>query len=70
MRRETRFSLRWIAASSAARMLRVSRQRIYQLIDAHELVGQTVDRHVYVLADSVRERLEKLGRGERDARAS
>jgi hypothetical protein len=53
--------VRWVPAATAARILKVSRQRIYQLVHTEQLVGQLVDGHVLILLESVHRREKELG---------
>lgn len=52
--------LRWIPVSAAAKLLLVSRQRVYQLIDAGALVAQSVDGTVLVSQRSIEARIALL----------
>ena len=50
----------WIPVSGAARLLKVSRQRVYQLIAAGAIVARQVDRTWLVSYRSVESRIELL----------
>jgi hypothetical protein len=50
----------WIPVSQACRILRVSRQRVYQLINAGELVGRKLENTWLVSQFSVNDRKERL----------
>ena len=52
--------VRWIPVSAAAKMLRVSRQRVYQLIANGSLVWMKVDASVLVSHRSVEARVALL----------
>jgi hypothetical protein len=52
--------IKWIPVRSAAKMLRVSRQRVHQLIEAGGLVGIMQDRTMLVSLRSVEARIALL----------
>jgi len=52
--------LAYVPVATACRMLRVSRQRVYQLLDAGRLSGHQVDGTWMVLLRSVQARLALL----------
>lgn len=51
----------WVPAVTASRMLRISRQRVYQLMEAGRLAGFHMDGHVFVLTSSIRQRIDEQG---------
>ncbi len=50
----------WLPVTEAARLLKVTRQRVYQLIDQGELAGRKVGSTWMVSASSVRDRNTRL----------
>lgn len=63
---ETGEELVWVVVSTAARMLKVSRQRVYQLCRAGELRSRVYDGRRYVATASVGDRLGRMLREEVD----
>lgn len=55
--------VKWIPVSAAARMLRVSRQRVHQLCRLGYLRSELIERTMLVSLRSVTERVELLARG-------
>jgi hypothetical protein len=56
--------IKWIPASTAAKMLRVSRQRVYTLVRIGQLIACHLDGHTLVKHQSVVDRMEHLKRQE------
>lgn len=52
----------WLPVSEAAIMLKVTRQRVYQLIEMGDLVGRKYGKTWLVSQSSVRDRLTRLRR--------
>lgn len=56
----------WVPVSQVCKILSVSRQRVYQLIDAGEINGRRFNNTVLVSLPSVRERRARMARGEKN----
>jgi len=52
--------VKWVPVATAARQLKVTRQRIYQLVGQGELLGMKVDRTWLVSLRSVNARIGQL----------
>lgn len=52
--------LRWVPVGVARAMLRVSRQRVYQLLDSGALQGQQIGGHWLVSTRSIESRIALL----------
>ncbi len=60
-------ALRWIPVGVATEMLRVSRQRVYQLLESGALQGQQIGGHWLISTRSIQSRIALLEREARQA---
>jgi hypothetical protein len=56
--------IRWIPASTAAKMLKVTRQRVYTLVRLGQVSAVKLDGHTMVSMRSVEDRIERMRRDE------